>query len=115
MIETIVKEFLESKLSVPVLTEKPKNPASRYVVIEKTGGARENFIDSSILTIQSYGPSLYEAARLNDEVKKWMLDGLEGLITVSDVSNVNLNSDYNFTDTSTKKNRYQALFDVTHY
>lgn len=115
MIEMKIKEFLESKLSVPVLMEIPKNPASSFVIIEKTGGTQEEFINTSILTIQSYAPSLYEAALLNDEVKEWMLDGIKGLITLEDVTSVNLNSDYNFTDSSEKRYRYQALFEIVHY
>ena len=115
MIENKVREFLESKLSVPVLMEVPKNPASQFVIIEKTGGTQVNHINSSILTIQSYGPSLYDAALLNDEVKEWMLDGMVGLITLNEVARVALNSDYNYTDTSEKRYRYQALFEIIHY
>lgn len=115
MIEDKVREFLESKLSVPVLMEVPKGPEPSFVVIEKTGSSQINLVSTSILTIQSYAPSLYEAALLNDLVKDWMLDGMVGLITLDRVSNVSLNSDYNYTDTSTKKYRYQALFEVTHY
>ena len=115
MVETIIKNFLSSKLSVPVLMEVPKNPASSFVVIEKTGSSRENQIDSSIITIQSYASSMYQAASLNDEVKHWMLDGLVGLITQDEIVDINLNGDYNFTDTSEKRYRYQALFEITHY
>lgn len=115
MIEDKVRDFLESKLSVPVLMEVPKGPPPSYVVIEKTGGSQVNLVSSSILTIQSYAPSLYEAALLNDQVKDWMLDGIKGLITLDEVTNVSLNGDYNYTDSSTKKYRYQALFEVTHY
>lgn len=115
MVETIIKNFLSSKLSVPVLMEVPKNPASSFVVIEKTGSSRENQIDSSIITIQSNAPSMYQAASLNDEVKHWMIDGLVGLITQDEIIGVNLNGDYNFTDTSEKRYRYQALFEITHY
>ena len=115
MIEDKVKEFLESKLSVPVLMEVPKGPAPSFVVIEKTGSSQINLVSTSILTIQSYAPSLYEAALLNDQVKDWMLDGMVGLGALERIAKVSLNSDYNFTDTSTKRYRYQALFEVTHY
>lgn len=116
MIEIIVKEFLESKLSVPVLTEIPKKlDASRYVVIEKTGGTQTDYIKQATMTVQSYGPSMQLAAELNETVKDWMLDGVNGLITEKDVSNVDLNSDYNYTDTTTKTYRYQAVFSITHY
>ena len=115
MIETIIKNFLESKLSVPVLMEKPKSKASHFVLIERTGGAQKNHIPSAIITIQSYGASKYDAASLNEEVKGWMLDGREGLITLDDVVSVDLNSDYDFTDTSTKRYRYQGVYEITHY
>lgn len=115
MIEEIVRDFLESKMTVPVLMEVPKSPASQLVIIDKTGGGQENHINNSVLTIQSYAPSLLEAAELNKEVKKWMLDGLEGLITLDVIVSVNLNGDYNYTDTTSKKYRYQALFEIVHY
>lgn len=115
MIENIIRDFLESKLSVPVLMETPKRPDAKYVVIERTGGAQENHIPSAIITIQSYGESLYDAAALNEEVKSWMLDGMIGLVTLGSIASVDLNSDYNFTDTTTKHYRYQAVYDITHY
>ena len=116
MIEIILKKFLESKLSVPVLMEQdPKSTASQFVIIEKTGGAQKNHIPSAIITVQSYGASKLEAAELNETVKHFMLDGLEGIITLGEIADISLNSDYDFTDTSTKRYRYQAVFDITHY
>ena len=115
MIEIIIKEFLESKLSVPVLMEVPKNPVTSFVIIEKTGSSFENQIPSSIITIQSYASTLYGAAELNEQVKGWMMDGINGLVTLDQIANVTLNSDYNYTDTSEKRYRYQAVFDITHY
>lgn len=115
MIEITIKNFLESKLTVPVLMEIPKSPASQFVIIEKTGGGQNNHIDSAIMTIQSYGASMLEALELNEQVKKWMLDGMEGLVTVDEVAKVSLNSDYNYTDTTSKRYRYQAVFEIVHY
>ena len=115
MIETTIKRFLESKLSVPVLLEKPENQAPQYVIIEHTGGTQKNTIPSTVFTIQSYELSLQKAAELNEQVKNWMLDGIEGLITVESIAKVTLNSDYNFTDTTSKRYRYQAVFEIIHY
>lgn len=115
MIEDVIKNFLESKLTVPVLMEIPKSPASQFVVIEKTGGGQENYINSSILAVKSYAPSLFEAAQLNEQVKEWMLDGVEGAITLSEIARIRLDSDYNYTDTTSKRYRYQAVFDIKHY
>ena len=78
--------------------------------ISKTVGSRLNFIDSATVAVQSYAPTLYEAAALNDIVKRAMFD----IIALPSVSACRLNSDYNFTDTSTKKYRYQAVFDLTY-
>lgn len=115
MIEDKVRAFLESKLNIPVLMEEPKEPSKNMVIIEKTGGSQNNLLSSSILAIKSYAPSKYEAAELNDDVKHWMLDGIEGLITLDEVTSVNLNSDYDFTDTTSKRYRYQAIFEIFHY
>lgn len=115
MIEIIVKDFLSSKLDVPVLLEVPKNPASSFVIIEKTGGNETNYIPSSLITIQSYGPSKYDAAQLNKKVERWMIDGVNGLVSEDEVVSVALNSDYDYTDTATKRYRYQGVYDITHY
>ena len=115
MIEITLRKFLESKLSVPVLMEVPKEPASQFVIIEKTGSTHENHVDSAIMTIQSYAPSLQSAMELNELVKYWMLDGMEGLITLDEITSVNLNSDYNYTDTTSKRYRYQSVFEIVHY
>ena len=58
--------------------------------------------------MQSYGPSLFEAAELNERVKAAMDD----LIQLPDIISSDLDSDYNFTDTSTKRYRYQAVYDI---
>lgn len=115
MIETTIYDFLTEKMTVPVYMEIPKNPPSQMIIIEKTGSSLDEHIYQSTFAIQSYDKSLYEAAELNDQVKAVLMDGLEGLITLDEILRVDLNSDYNFTDTTTKKYRYQAVFDITHY
>ena len=46
-----------------------------------------------------------------EEVKAAM----EGMIERDDISKIQLNSDYNYTDTAMKYYRYQAVFIVTYY
>ena len=53
---------------------------------------------------------MYEAAKLNEELK----EAIFKLRWSKEVGGVKLNSDYNFTDTRTKKYRYQAVFDITY-
>ena len=115
MIEVTVFDFLTANLLAPVYMEIPSNPPKKMVVIEKTGSSETNFIKRSTFAIQSYGKSLYEAAELNEVVKETMMDGLDGLSALDEIVSVNLNSDYNYTDTTTKRYRYQAVFDIVHY
>jgi hypothetical protein len=111
MIELIVKNYLSTKLDIPIVFEHQTNLPKRFILIQKTSGSRENFLNSSTIAIQSYAESMFESAKLNEKIKKLMYD----LITVDEVSSVNLNSDYNFTDTETKQYRYQAIFDIHYY
>lgn len=116
MIEKIVLDYLAEELDpVPVYMQVPEsnpNPGSaKFVVIEKTGSSLENHIFSAMLAIQSYAPTLYEAAVLNEAVKAAMLQ----MIELEEVARVDINSDYNFTDEETKQPRYQAVFDLVHY
>lgn len=110
MIEKIVLEHLKKELRVPVSMEVPHGQ-KEYVVIEKVGGGKEEHISSAMMAIQSYGDSLLRASAINELVKKAM----ESLTDHGDVCRVELNSDYNYTDTEKKKYRYQAVFDIFHY
>lgn len=111
MIELIVRKYLVSKLDILVVLEYQKNLPKRYVLLEKTSGKRNNYLNSSTIAIQSYAESLLEAAKLNEKIKNIMYD----LVAVDEVSRVDLNSDYNFTDAETKQYRYQAVFDINYY
>jgi hypothetical protein len=64
-----------------------------------------------MFAIQSISDSLLGAATLNEAVKLAM----DSAASLAEVCSANLNSDYNFTDTSTKQYRYQAIYDITHY
>lgn len=114
MIEITLYDFLTQKLSVPVYMDIPQNPPVKKVVIEKTGSSG-NYIKTSTFAVQSYGASLLDAMELNEYVKEIIFDGLTGLISIDDILRVELNSDYNFTDTTTKKYRYQSVINITHY
>lgn len=111
MIETVVLNYLSGELNVPCYMEMPGNPPDTFIVIEKTGSSVLNRITKANFAIQSYAPSLYEAAALNEEVKTAM----DGMIERDDISKVELNSDYNYTDTAMKAYRYQAVFVLTYY
>lgn len=111
MIEITILDHLNAALAVPVVLEKPDPITGPFVFFEKTGSGKSNRLPSSTFAFQSYGTSLYEAAALNDAVKA----AVESLVTLDEIGSVRLNSDYNFPDTTYKKHRYQAVFDVSHY
>lgn len=110
MIELIIKNHLEKTLKVPVYLEKEDNMPDSYVIFEKTSGGQKNQINFTSFAFQSYAKSMYEAAKLNEELKAAVFK----LQWSKEVGGVRLNSDYNFTDTTSKKYRYQAVFDITY-
>lgn len=111
MIEIIILNHLKSKLTEPVSLEKPSAQTGNYVVFEKTSSSKSNQLPSATFAFQSYGKSLYEAAELNEKVK----NAVESLIELDEIRGITLNSDYNFTDTTTKEYRYQAVYDIRYY
>ena len=111
MIELLVLNYLKDEDFTAYMEMPEKTPSFPFLIIEKTGSSKENHINTSTIAIQSYAGTLYEAADLNEQVKAAMEDA----ITLDEITKVSLNSDYNFTDTETKRYRYQAVFDITHY
>lgn len=111
MIEKTILDYLDEHLSVPVYMEEPINKPASYVLIERTGSSESNLVETTTLALQSYGASLYDAAVLNMAVKARIKQAIE----LPTVSAVYINSDYNFTDTETKRYRYQCVAVVTHY
>lgn len=109
-IEEIICKFLTEKLDVVAQPEKPSRPFHRKIFVERTGGGGRFIMDTTI-AVQSYGDSRYEAAVLNDEVILAMNDATE----CPEITECDLNSNYDFTDIETKEYRYQAVFDIKHY
>lgn len=109
MIEKILVQYLTSVLTVPVSCERLNEPS--FVLIQKTSGSETNFIKDSSVAIQSYGGSKLAAMELNEEVK----EAMRSACVRPEISRVDLNSDYDYTDTTEKEYRYQAVFDITHY
>lgn len=111
MIEIIMLEYLNQVLDVPAYMERPERAPKQYVLLERTSGNRRNKICSAAIAIQSIAPTLYQAALLNEAVKAAM----EQTITMPAISSAKLDTDYNFTDTTTREYRYQAVYDLTYY
>lgn len=111
MIEEVILDYLSKSLDVPVFMEEPAKPPQKYIIIDKLGSSEKNRLSSATLAVQSYGKSLYEAAKLNHAVKGAMRDA----VVLDDVISCKLNKDYNYTDEETKRYRYQAVFDIRFY
>jgi len=112
MIELIVKKFIDENLNYPAYMEVPNSPPDKFFIIEKISGSRDEQIYSATVAIQSYGPSMYQTALICEELNESILNDF---ITCPEVSKVELNSSYNYPDTSTKRYRYQSLFEIYYY
>lgn len=111
IIEEVVRDYLDEALDAPVLLQRTQKITGPYVMIEKTGGGQTNRINSATLAIQSYGGSIHIASDLNEQVKAAMDD----IVELTGISDVRLDTDYNFTDEERDEYRYQAVFDIVHY
>ena len=108
MIEKTILDYLSNEMDpIPVYMERPINPPEEFILIEKTGSGLLNTLRSATVAIQSHAGSLYETATINEAIIDAMLK-----MDVVGVTSIKLNSDYNFTDTTTKIYRYQAVFDL---
>jgi len=111
MIEVIIKNYLEPILGVPVSTEHKENDPQTFVIIERVGGGSENHVRTASVAIQSYAPTMYQAAQLHEQV----LAAMDNIMALDDIGWSSLNAEYTYTDEETKKPRYQALFDISYY
>ena len=110
MIETLIIDYLNEHLEVFVGMEAPEQTTD-YVLIDKTGSSRTNHIITSSFAIQSYGATLYDAMSLNAEVT----EAMEGFIELDQITRVELETDYNYTNTETKQYRWQSVYNITQY
>lgn len=111
IIEEIIVNWLNKKLEVKAFVEEPQKPPSSYVLVQKTNNILNNYINRSVITIQSYAESKYKSAVLNEKVKNAMFEVIE----IQEITRCKLNNDYDYTDSETKRYRYQAVFDITYY
>lgn len=111
MIEKIVLDYLTKKLDVPCFMEVPAKMPEEFVVIEKLGSNRTNYLNYASFAIQSYSISTYKAALLNETVKNAMFT----IVELDSITSSELDGDYLHTDESIKRARYQCVFDLYHY
>ena len=88
--------------------DEPQPAPERFVTVEQVGGGEENLITRADIAVQSWAPTRAEAAALNQTVIATMKRSVEE----SEISKCHLDTTYNFTDTTKKRPRYQAVFEV---
>lgn len=111
MIETILKEVLETKTGEKVLLEEPGIINDRIILLERTSGGVEEHIRSAVIRIRCFEKSMYKACELCEMIRDIMLNYVDH----PDISAIDLNQEYNYTDTTAKRYCYQLLFDVVYF
>lgn len=113
MIDEEIYTYLKKKLSpVSVSIEVPRTPPQRFVTVMKTGSRQVGFsFYESTFAVQSWAESRAAAMELSYRACEAMRQAPDELDSVTR----SRGSDYDFTDTQTKKYRYQAVFTVSHY
>lgn len=111
MLETMLIAFLSE--TAPTFAEFPDEPPAdgRFFVIERVGGGTNEKLRTATVAVQCYGATLYAAAGLSEE----LMGAMEAFYNKPEICSVKLDSCYNYTDTRTKRYRYQAVYDITHY
>lgn len=112
MIAKDLLDFLndDETLATPAYMEVPKE-LTDFILLDQTGSDETNHITTTTIAVQSYGATLWDAMVLNDKVKAAM----KRFVRLDNVTRVELETDYNFTNTTTKQYRWQAVYNITHY
>ena len=113
MIEETILAALETGTGVNAYMEIPEESETTFVVLQRTGGGQRGAERrTAVFAVQSYAPTLLEAATLNEQVLNIMQD-LQ--YQNNEITTCQLNSNYNFSDPETKRRRYQAVFDLVYF
>lgn len=112
MIAKDLLDFLnnDETLATPAYMEVPKE-LTGFILLDQTGSDETNHITTTTIAVQSYGATLWDAMVLNEKVKAAM----KRFVRLDNVTRVELETDYNFTNTTTKQYRWQAVYNITHY
>lgn len=113
MIEKTIMTALETATNVSAYMEVPEEASDAFIVVERTGGGQMGAQRrTALIAVQSYGATLLAAATLNEQV----LNVMQNLqYQDNEITTCQLNSNYNFTDTETRRYRYQAVFDLVYF
>lgn len=112
-VEVIVINWLKTFVGVPVSSEKAKTPPVSFVLVDRTGGAREAMVlDRAEILIEVY----HKNSRLTaSELANTIGDKIVELEAVSDnITHADVNSIVSLDDLIGGYRRYQVYCDVYH-
>lgn len=112
-VEVIVIDWLKTFVGVPVSGEKAKTPPESFVLVDRTGGAREAMVlDRAEILIEVY----HKNSRLTaSELANLIGDKIVELEAVSDnITHADVNSIVSLDDLIGGYRRYQVYCDVYH-
>jgi hypothetical protein len=112
-VEVIVINWLKTFVGVPVSGEKAKTPPESFVLVDRTGGAREAMVlDRAEILIEVY----HKSSRLTaSELANLIGDKIVELEAVSDnITHADVNSIVSLDDLIGGYRRYQVYCDVYH-
>ncbi len=112
-VEVIVIDWLKTFVGVPVSGEKAKTPPESFVLVDRTGGAREAMVlDRAEILIEVY----HKSSRLTaSELANTIGDKIVELEAVSDnITHADVNSIVSLDDLLGGYRRYQIYCDVYH-
>lgn len=112
-VEVIVINWLKTFVGVPVSGEKAKTPPASFVLVDRTGGAREAMVlDRAEILIEVYHKNSRLAA---SELANTIGDKIVELEAVSDnITHADVNSIVSLDDLIGGYRRYQVYCDVYH-
>lgn len=108
IIEIEIRNYLLTKLNVPILTEQPTGRQNEYVVFQVTDRGLQNHIESATVEFYCYAESQQEAAELDAELRQAMLDFIE----VPYISASKFGGGRNDKDDTLKRYRYRSYFNL---
>ena len=111
-VETIVRDFLDSLVDVPVKTRVPASRPTEFVRAWRTGGAAVNrIIDRPIITVQAWAASDPRAAELAGQCRDIVYNASSQMLLVRGIEEVS--GLYYDPDPDTNNPRYTFTFQAT--
>jgi len=109
IIEKTIRDFLSSRLNVPVYCERPEKKPEAFVIVSKAGSSRTDRLNRANISILANAGTLYDAMTLDQQIKD--------IMDADDIPDVNcvFEGDYNYTDTASKTYRYQCIYNTYYY